>query len=63
MVGALTLGYFIGFKSEMFKSKEIESAQVMMEKISKVFKMVAVEGEVSEIYDYKAYQYLDVSLL
>jgi len=63
LVGALTLGYFIGFKSEMFKSKEIESAQVMMEKISKVFKMVAVEGEVSEIYDYKAYQYLDLSLL
>lgn len=62
-VGALTLGYFLGFKSDMFKSEEVESAQVMMEKISKVFKMVAVEGEVSEIYDYKAYQYLDVSLL
>ncbi len=63
MAGMLTVGYFWGFKSEMFRSQEIESAQVMMEKISKVFKMVAVEGEVSEIYDYKAYQYLDVSLL
>jgi hypothetical protein len=63
LIGSLSLGYFLGFKSEMFKSREVESAQVMLEKISKVFKMVAVEGEVSEIYDYKAYQYLDVSLL
>ena len=63
LVGVLALGYFWGLKSGMFKSQEVESAQVMMEKISKVFKMVAVEGEVSEIYDYKAYQYWDVSLL
>lgn len=63
LIGGLALGFFLGFKSEMFKSEEVESAQVMMEKIAKVFKMVAVEGEVSEIYDYKAYQYLDVSFL
>jgi hypothetical protein len=63
LMGMLSIGYFWGLKSEMFRSKEIESAQVMMERISKVFKMVAVEGEVSEIYDYKAYQYIDIPIL
>lgn len=55
--------YFMGQKSQLFQSKEKESADVVLEKISKVFKMVAVEGEVSEIYNYKAYQYWDIALL
>ena len=55
--------YFMGQKSQLFQRKEKETADVMLEKISKVFKMVAAEGEVSEIYDYKAYQYWDIALL
>jgi hypothetical protein len=55
--------YYMGQKSQLFQKKEKETADVMLEKISKVFKMVAVEGEVSEIYDYKAYQYWDIALL
>jgi len=35
----------------------------MLEKIQKVFKFVAAEGEISEIYDYKDYQYYDISPL
>lgn len=60
---SLAVGYFIGFKSDVFRQQEIESSEVMLEKVSKVFKMVAVEGQVSEIYDYKAYQFWDIGLL
>lgn len=48
---------------EIFKTRETESSQVMLEKISKVFKLVAVEAQVSEIYDYKQYRYWDINLL
>lgn len=56
-------GYYWGLKSQLFKSHESESSTVMLNKIQKVFKMVAVEGHVSEIYDYKAYNYWDVNFL
>ena len=53
----------MGYKKQFFQPHEKESAEVMLEKISKVFKMVAVEGYVSEMYDYEAYRYWDVSFL
>lgn len=59
----LVAGYFIGYKSDIFRTHETETSEVMLEKVAKVFKMVAVEGQVSEIYDYKSYQFWDISLL
>ncbi len=53
-------GVLWGRKMQLFKTYEEESSQVMLEKISKVFKLVAVEAQVSEIYDYKQYRYWDI---
>jgi len=63
MLLMLAAGYFLGYKSDIFKTRESETSEVMLEKVAKVFKMVAVEGQVSEIYDYKSYQFWDISLL
>jgi hypothetical protein len=60
---AITAGIFIGRKMQLFKSGESESSQVMLEKVARVFKLVAVEAHVSEIYDYKQYNYWDVNFL
>ena len=54
---AVAAGFFWGYKKQFFTPKEEESAQLMLERISKVFKMVAVEGQIAEIYDYEAYRY------
>lgn len=56
-------GVYWGAKMDMFKTYEEEKSEVMLEKISKVFKLVAVEGYVSEIYDYKQYKYWDITFL
>ena len=56
-------GIFWGQKMKLFEEKERETAQVMLEKMTKVFKMVAVEGYVSEIYDYEAYRVWDISMM
>ena len=62
-IACLLLAFFWGKKSQLFKVEEEESSQVMMDRISRVFKFVAVEGYVSEIYDYKQYRYWDVNFL
>ena len=58
---AALLGWYIGFKKQWGVPEVSESSTVMLEKIQKVFKFVAAEGEISEIYDYKDYQYYDIS--
>lgn len=60
---ALLAGIVWGNRLQIFKTHETESSHVLMERISKVFKLVAVEGYVSEIYDYKQYKYWDVNFL
>jgi hypothetical protein len=60
---AAILGMYYGQKLEIFKSHEVEKVEVVMERVAKVFKMVAVEGYVSEIYDYKQYKYWDINFL
>nr|MBS0037419.1 DUF4230 domain-containing protein [Saprospiraceae bacterium] len=48
--------YFTGkWYSMGFQKHSTESAWVLAEKISKVMKLVTVEGEFNEIYDYKDY--------
>lgn len=53
--------WWIGFKSSMFKKYEQENATVILDRIEKVVKLVAVEGNISEIYDYKDYYSFDIA--
>ncbi len=60
---AALIGWYLGFKKNFGTPQVTESANTMMEKMQKVFKFVAAEGQISEIYDYKDYQYYDISPL
>ncbi len=46
------IGWFIGYKSSIFKSQTIESSQVVLQEINKVAKLVTTEAHFAEIYDY-----------
>jgi len=63
LILALVGGFFWGSRMDIFKTYEESSSEAMLEKISKVFKLVAVEAQVSEIYDYKQYRYWDIGPL
>ena len=63
IIFAGAIGWYIGFKNNFGEPQVTESANTMMEKMQKVFKFVAAEGQISEIYDYKDYQYYDISPL
>ena len=60
---AALIGWYVGFKKNFGEPQVTETATTMMEKMQKVFKFVAAEGQISEIYDYKDYQYYDISPL
>jgi len=60
---AAIVGMFYGQKLEFFKTHEVEKVEVVMERVAKVFKMVAVEGYVSEIYEDKQYRGWDINVL
>ncbi len=59
LVGA----WFWGYKSSFVKQYKQEDVSVIMDRMEKVCKLVAVEGYVSEIYDYKDYYYYDLPFL
>ncbi|MBK9255959.1 MAG: DUF4230 domain-containing protein [Saprospiraceae bacterium] len=46
-------GWYIGSKQFLFKAQKSENATVMLEKIKTVTKLIAVEGNFTELYDYK----------
>jgi len=55
-------GWYYGF-NERFSVPVVEqNATVVLEKVKKAFKFVAAEGQISDIYDYKEYQYYDISI-
>lgn len=58
----LAIGWMTGSKTKPVKNTKEETANGMVSKIEKVFKLVATEGNVSEIYDYKEYNYYDIPL-
>ena len=60
-VAAVLGAWWIGLKTNMFQKHQEESATVMLNKIEKVVKLVAVEGNISEIYDYKDYYSFDIA--
>lgn len=55
------LAWWTGVKSTLWKKYEAESSTVLLNKIEKVVKLVAVEGNISEIYDYKDYYNFDIA--
>lgn len=55
-------GWYYGFKKRVSTPVIEQNATVVLEKIQKAFKFVAAEGEISDIYDYKEYQYYDISI-
>lgn len=54
--------FWAGSRFSLFESKTEESSQVLMEKVKKVTKLIAVEGHLSEIYEYKNNTLLDIPL-
>ncbi|NNF33853.1 MAG: DUF4230 domain-containing protein [Saprospiraceae bacterium] len=58
---ALATAWWMGFKSSMFQRYQEENATVLLNRIEKVMKLIAVEGNISEVYDYKEYHSFDIS--
>ena len=63
MLAAILIGgaWYSGFKYNIGQTHTTESSSAIMNRIEKVFKLVAVEGHISEIYSYKDYYYYDIS--
>lgn len=49
LVIALGIAWYLGFKSSLFQKQSEESSEVLLNRIEKVVKLVAVEGHISEI--------------
>lgn len=60
---ALAAGIFWGAKMNLFEHKQEQSATVVLEKIQKVTKLITLEANVSELYNYKDFNTYDVSFL
>jgi hypothetical protein len=62
IVLVVVLGVFIKKTTDRFKTGKVvtESSTVVLEKIEKVLKLVTIEGNYSEIMEYKDYQIADV---
>ncbi len=58
----ISAAWYAGYKYSWVNKKQETSVRVVLEKIQKVFKLVSVEGHLSEIYDYKDYYNWDVSI-
>ena len=59
---AIVLAWYTGYKSSFFQKKTEENSTVLLNRIEKVVKLVAVEGHISEVYSYKDYYGYDVGL-
>lgn len=53
---AVGAAWYSGYKSTLFEKHTEENTQVLLNRIEKVMKLVAVEGHFSEVYNYKDYQ-------
>lgn len=57
----LVTAWWMGYKTNLFQTHAEESSVVLLDKIEKVIKFVAVEGNLTEIYDYKDYYSFDIA--
>ena len=58
----ISVAWYGGFKQSWVNNKQETTVNVVLEKIQKVFKLVTVEGHLSEIYQHKDYDNWDLSL-
>lgn len=55
---ALMVGTWYYMQFSIFEAKKAENTTIMLEKLKMVTKLIAVEGQFSELYDYKeSYEY------
>lgn len=50
---ALLVGFLFFAKSQLFPARQSENTTIMLEKIKTVTKLISVEGQFSELFDYK----------
>lgn len=55
----LAASFFAGSKMSLFKETKKESSTVLLDRVRKVTKLIAVEGYLSEIYDYESNNLFD----
>jgi Protein of unknown function (DUF4230) len=53
VVIALMAGFWFFAKTKLFPARQAENTTIMLEKIKTVTKLISVEGQFSELYDYK----------
>lgn len=58
---AIAGAWYMGFKTSMPQAHVQEDHSAILNQVQDVFKFIAVEGQVSEIYSYKDYYYYDLS--
>lgn len=56
LVAAFLVGGWLSYQYFVSKSKPVEDSTVLLEKIQAVTKLITVEGQFSEIYNYSEYQ-------
>lgn len=58
LISVLGIGMWYYMKNHLFKVQEAESSTLVLEKIKTVTKLITVEGQFSELYNYKeSYEY------
>ena len=62
ILALISVAWYSGYKNSWVNKKQETSVNVVLEKIQKVFKLVTVEGHLSEIYDYKDYYNWDLPI-
>jgi hypothetical protein len=60
---AIGAAWYSGFKYSFGQVQVEENMDLVLDRVKKVTKLVAVEGYFSELYDYKDYKYYDISFL
>lgn len=58
IISVIGLGIWMIFKNSFFESRKAENTTLVLEKIKTVTKLISVEGQFSELYNYKeSYEY------
>lgn len=56
-ISIIVIAFMVGFwfiaKTQLFPARQVENTTIMLEKIKTVTKLISVEGQFSELYDYK----------
>jgi hypothetical protein len=62
ILAIIGIAWYSGYKYNWVNKKQETSVNVVLEKIQKVFKLVTVEGHLSEIYNHKDYYNWDLPM-